>query len=178
MHLVFFQSMYMYVVLVLAKELFKDGCPPPLDTSWAGMEPGHYQQTPAWGYTCGKLHFLPILFSAFVVFAGFTPFSMEITQPGLPGWQWCINFMHCICVKRNIVVRIFCQNMFLWILIDFLDRKRMGVYITNSATSPILHNEFHLNLALPRCWEPPGHYLCTPEPQGMKYRYFIKVKAK
>ena len=82
-------------------------------------------------------------------------------------WQLCINLMHCSCVKRNIVVRIFCQNIFFmnfncWI--DFLDRKRMGVYITNSATSPILHNEFHLNLAVPRCWEPPGHYLCTPEP--------------
>ena len=82
-------------------------------------------------------------------------------------WQWCINLMHCSSVKRNIVVRIFCQNIFFmnfncWI--DFLDRKRMGVYITNSATSPILHNEFHLNLAVPRCWEPPGHFLCTPGP--------------
>ena len=44
MHLVL-QSMY--VVLVLAKKVVKDCClpPPPMDTSWAGMGPGYYQQT-------------------------------------------------------------------------------------------------------------------------------------
>ena len=42
MHLVL-QSMY--VVLVLAKKVVKDCCLPPMDTSWAGMGPGYYQQT-------------------------------------------------------------------------------------------------------------------------------------
>ena len=30
---------------------------------------------------------------------------------------------------------------------SFFDRKKLGVYITNSATSPKLHNELHQNLA-------------------------------
>ena len=38
-----------------------------------------------WDIYSGKLHFLTSLLSALVASTRFTPFSIEITQPGLPG---------------------------------------------------------------------------------------------